>query len=181
MQHFVDEEASSLASLPTEVLVRIISLVPSVEDIGRLDCASQTFHAGSSSAPPPVEQALRERAAAAGHGLPAALPEGEASWTQMLCWDERRRRYGERAVAAGGMYHSLLIEGGGRLLTCGSETLDGGRPCAPPRRQTLAPRASAHLPTAPPPPTAHARAPLPRPPFFFAAACSAMGRLWSAS
>ena len=116
---------------------RLLKVAGRVEEIGRLDCVSHAFHG------PVVEEALRLRAAECGHAAAAALPEGEASWTQMLCWDERRRRYGERAVAAGGMYHSLLIEGGGRLLTCGSETLDGGRPCAPPRRQTLAPRARA--------------------------------------
>ena len=75
-----------------------------------------------------MEEALRQRAASAGYPLPDSLPDGEHSWTQKLCWDERRRRFGERAVVAGGMYHSVFIEGDGTLLTCGSATLDGGRP-----------------------------------------------------
>ena len=161
----VSDDSCRLLSLPPDVLVRIIALLPTVEDVGRLDCVCRAFHCDDVDAPkdiappadapadenssaaanvPPapiaptacacrptaslVEEALRLRAASGGYTLAAELPEGEASWTQKLCWDELRRRFGPRAVAAGGMYHSLLIEGGGTLLTCGSSTLDGGRP-----------------------------------------------------
>ena len=127
-------EPPTLLSLSSDLLVRIIALLPSVEDIGRLDCVCKALHRGYVPPPPPrpqappVEEALRQRAASAGYPLPDSLPDGEHSWTQKLCWDERRRRFGERAVVAGGMYHSVFIEGDGTLLTCGSATLDGGRP-----------------------------------------------------
>lgn len=75
-----------------------------------------------------VEEALRQRAAASGFPAPDVLPVGHCSWTQCLLWDERRRRFRDRAVVAGGMYHSVLIEGGGQVLTCGNALLDGGRP-----------------------------------------------------
>ena len=58
---------------------------------------------------PPIEEALRLRAHAGGQPVPSSLPEGEVSWTQKLCWDERRRRFGGRSVVAGGMYHSVFL------------------------------------------------------------------------
>lgn len=117
--------------------MRIIALT-SVEDIGRLDSTCHTFHSASETGrPSAVEEALRLRAHASAHTVPHVLPEGWSSWTQMLCWEERRHRFVEPPIAAGGMYHSLLIEGGGRLLTCGSATLDGGRPCAPHTRRAM--------------------------------------------
>ena len=124
-----------LTDLPNDVLTRVVSWLPTVEDIGRADCVCRAFHRGDSAPPPPppppispVEEALRQRAAASGHRVPSELPDGESSWIQKLCWDERRRRHGERAVVAGGMYHSAFVRGDGALLTCGNSTLDGGRP-----------------------------------------------------
>lgn len=126
--------AVTLLSLSPDLLVRIIALLPSVEDIGRLDCVCWSLHRGYVPPPPPpmelppIEEALRLRAHAGGQPVPSSLPEGEVSWTQKLCWDERRRRFGERSVVAGGMYHSVFIEGDGGVLSCGNATLDGGRP-----------------------------------------------------
>ena len=123
-------EPIQLGALSVDVLVAIMAALPTVEDVGRVDCTCRAFHRADEPAASrsPVEQALRLRAAAAGNVLPDSLPEGESSWTQRLCWDERRLRYGERAVVASGMYHSVFVEGDGQLLTCGNARLDGGRP-----------------------------------------------------
>ncbi len=117
-----------LLLLPSDALVRILVSLPTVEDLGRVDCVCSALHLPSLSSASPVEEALRVRASAAGVALPDTLPEGETSWVQKLCWDERRRRFGLPSVVAGGMYHSLIVDAAGRLLTCGDATLDGGRP-----------------------------------------------------
>ena len=117
-----DAPAAPLCALPSDVLVRILAALPTVEDLGRADCVCHGLHDDA------VEEALRLRAAAAGLRVPETLPEGETSWTQKLCWDERRRRFGRPSVVAGGMYHSLILDASGRLLSCGNATLDGGRP-----------------------------------------------------
>ena len=78
-----------------------------------------------------VELALRERAAERGATVPASLPEGEISWTQLLSWWDRRAALppGQRLTA--GANHSAFVDARGRLLTCGTEvggyTLTSGR------------------------------------------------------
>ena len=109
----------SLCSLPSELLARIISLLPSTEDIGRLDCVSREFRPK-----PPcsvVEEGLRLRVAQGGYTVAKALPAGQWTWVQALCWDERRRRCGGRAVMAAGDTHSVFVDVSGRLVICGTD------------------------------------------------------------
>ena len=113
-------EPFGLCSLPPDVLARIISLLPSTEDVGRLDCVSRAFH----PKPPGsvLEEGLRLRAMQRGHSVAMMLPAGQWSWVQALCWDERRRRYGGHGVVAdGNACLSAFVDAAGRLLTCGTE------------------------------------------------------------
>ena len=105
-----------LVELPTDCLARITAMLARVEDIGRLDCVCHAFHASSDGEPSVVEQGLRLRADSA---LLARLPDHERSWTQKLCWDERRRKSARFAPVAAGAMHSVFIDAAGSLLTCG--------------------------------------------------------------
>lgn len=111
-----------LTDLPPELIAHIVSLVPTVEDCGRADCLSHIFHGQMASAPSPpsiVEEALRLRAAAGSHVVADELPLTEHSWTQKLCWDERRRRTNRRVVVSSESMHSAFIDASGALLTRG--------------------------------------------------------------
>ena len=81
-------------------------------DLGRTSCTCRTFRTLAAVA-------LRQRAGLCSEG-DAPLPEGEASWTQLLFWRERRRpRCGD--VLAAGRMHSAFADAEGRLLTCGTD------------------------------------------------------------
>ena len=107
-----------LLELPPELLARIVSLLPSADDVGRLDCVSHAFHtAGEPPLPSVVEDALRMRRAST--SIPEELPAQELSWTQKLLWDERRLQLGRPAVVAAGAMHSVFIDPSSCLLICG--------------------------------------------------------------
>ncbi len=68
----------------------------------------------------PVDEALRERAAARGHVSPGRLPDGATSWVAHLAWLERRRDEAWAPVAAYTMSSFFAAEGG-QLMSCGTE------------------------------------------------------------
>ena len=130
-----DEPEARLLVLPTEVLVELLQAL-TANDLARVDQLCHAFHTPAfgrtfSSEPgdrnqlctPPaatraqsvVEQALRRRAAAGGHTLPATLGS-EATWAQMLLWHERCRRWSTAQVASG-FRHSVFVNGNGEVLT----------------------------------------------------------------
>jgi len=105
----LEQRHGLLTSLPTELLVHIVALAHSVEDICRLDCVSSAFHCGPShtlqemdepsvveqthcdptNEPSVVEMALRIRARAYSSLIPDQLPAGVVSWAQLLLRVER--------------------------------------------------------------------------------------------
>ena len=101
----------TIDSLPPELLVSVL-VCGSTYDLGRMSCTCRTFRTLAAVA-------LRQRAGLCSEG-DAPLPEGEASWTQLLFWRERRRpRCGD--VLAAGRMHSAFADADGRLLTCGTD------------------------------------------------------------
>ena len=101
----------TIDSLPPELLVSVL-VCGSTYDLGRMSCTCRTFRTLAAVA-------LRQRAGLCSGG-DAPLPEGEASWTQLLFWRERRRpRCGD--VLAAGRMHSAFADAEGRLLTCGTD------------------------------------------------------------
>eukprot|EP00966_Prymnesium_polylepis_P117596 2718924-Prymnesium_polylepis.1 len=118
-----DAPSPTMPDLPPDLLSRVVSLLPAVEDIGRVDCVGRPFHA----APPsvvrensPVAEGLRLRAASRGGTRPVELGEG-AALTQALCLAELRERAGCRQPLSAGDSHHALVNAEGRLLTCGTE------------------------------------------------------------
>ena len=104
-------------SLIPELLAEVVRWLPSPVDIASLDCTSRLFHLGAPRSP--VEEGLRLRAEAAERAVVAALPAGETSWTQWLLWEERRLLLACSPVVASCAYHSVFVDAGGQLLTCG--------------------------------------------------------------
>ena len=77
--------APSLLSLPPEMAAAVLKRL-GPRDLARVERACRAFR----GPPSLVELALRERAAERGATVPAALPQGEVSWTQLLAWWDRR-------------------------------------------------------------------------------------------
>ena len=100
----------TIDSLPPELLVSVL-ICGCTYDLGRLSCTCRNFQTL-------VGVALRQRAGLCSESDP--LPEGEVSWTQLLCWRERRRPRCGNVLAAGRM-HSAFADAEGRLLTCGTD------------------------------------------------------------
>ena len=117
----LDTVPMTLLQLPPDVLLLVFC---------RLDLRSLVRIAATCSMlyrdPPPrpmtpVEEALRERAAARGHASPVFIPEGgSTSWVPHLAWLERRREEAWVPVAAR-TYSSFFVAEGGRLISCGAE------------------------------------------------------------
>ena len=85
---------------------------PIVLGVGRraLNQVSHAFHSAPERQQSVVEQALRRRAAEGGHALPETLG-GEATWEQLLLWQERRRRWGTQQVVECGADHWVFLGG----------------------------------------------------------------------
>ena len=66
----------TIDSLPPELLVSVL-ICGCTYDLGRLSCTCRNFQTL-------VGVALRQRAGLCSESDP--LPEGEVSWTQLLCW-----------------------------------------------------------------------------------------------
>jgi len=68
-----------------------------------------------------VETELRRRAEARGLDVGSSLPEGATSWVACLLQGDRRYAQLRQAPLAVGPHHSIFVDTGGRLLTCGRE------------------------------------------------------------
>ena len=117
--------------MPVELLIELLRPL-TTNDLARVDQVSHAFHSAPQTAQPAterqqsvVEQALRRRAAEGGHALPETLG-GDATWEQLLLWQERRRRWGTQQVVECGAGHWVFVDSGGRVLTCGSERSSRG-------------------------------------------------------
>jgi len=64
---------------------------------------------------------LRRRAGARGLDVGSSLPEGATSWVACLLKRDRRDAQIRQAPLAVGYEHSIFVDKGGRLLTCGSD------------------------------------------------------------
>ena len=112
--------------LPVELLIELLRPL-TTDDLARVDQVSHAFHSAPQTAQPAterqqsvVEHALRRRAAEGGHTLPETLG-GEATWEQLLLWQERRRRWGTQQVVECGADFWVFVDSGGGVLTSGSE------------------------------------------------------------
>eukprot|EP00966_Prymnesium_polylepis_P325472 7381451-Prymnesium_polylepis.1 len=114
----------ALCDLPPELLTRVVALLPSAEDVGRIDCVCRAFH-GELRPPTVVEEALRLRAELQGREAllptPAEVSSGERM-AQALLRVERSAR--SASTIAAGANHSAFVDVEGRLLTCGQEERD---------------------------------------------------------
>ena len=103
--------SARLLDLPAELLVRALSHCGPA-DIARVAAVSLLFHASLAL------EGIRLRLKEAGFELPAQ-PEGEACAVRWLCFAALLRESNPPARAAAGLYHSLFIDGEGRLSSCG--------------------------------------------------------------
>jgi len=100
-----------LLDLPRELLERALSRCDSPVDIARAAAVSLLFHSLA-------EQGIRLWAQERGFEL-LAQPEGESCAVRWLCYSALLREANPPARAAAGHYHSLFIDGEGRLSSCG--------------------------------------------------------------
>ena len=103
-----------LLDLATDLLERILSRCDSPADIARVAAVSLLFHASL------AEEGIRLWVQVRGYELPAQ-PEGESCAVRWLCYSALLRESNPPAKAAAGGYHSVFIDGEGRLSSCGSE------------------------------------------------------------
>ena len=105
---------SLLLALPAELLARIISLCGSPVEIVRASGISRHFHELA-------KEALSLRAEELDYELltPSTGEEGTLQW---LCFVALLREANLKATLAAGEWHSLFIDGEGRLCSCGTET-----------------------------------------------------------
>ena len=95
-------EELTLLALPSELLPEPLHHLATL-DLSSVDQLCHAFHSAAPGAQSVVEQALRLRAAAAGHAVPEALGR-EGSWVQLLLWEERRRWRGGRGPRRSGSW-----------------------------------------------------------------------------
>ena len=108
-----DTPPLALLDLPREHLLRVLSRCDSPVDIARVAPVSHLFHASL------AEEGIRLWAQERGFELPAQ-PEGEGCAVRWLCCSALLREANPPARAAAGIWHSLFIDGEGRLSSCGS-------------------------------------------------------------
>jgi len=120
------QASSPLLQLPAELLTVILSRLDT-RDLARLaaTCLSLCRDAPTPPPPPraigPVETELRRRAGARGLDVGSSLPEGATSWVACLLKRDRRDAQMRQVPLAVGLEHSIFVDKGGRLLTCGSD------------------------------------------------------------
>ena len=102
-----------LLDLPTELLLRALARCHSPLDIARVAAVSLLFHASL------AVEGIRLWAQERGFELPA-LPEGEGCAVRWLCYSALLCESNPPARAAAGQWHSLFIDGEGRLSSCGT-------------------------------------------------------------
>ena len=103
---------SLLLALPTELLARIISLCSSPVEIVRASVISRHFHELA-------KEAMSLRAEELDYELSTHPEEGTLKG---LCFVALLREANLKATLAAGEWHSLFIDGEGRLCSCGTET-----------------------------------------------------------
>ena len=101
-----------LLDLPTDLLERALSHCDPA-DIARVAAVSLLFHASLAA------EAIRVWAQERGFELPAQ-PEGESCAVRWLCFAALLCESNQPARAAAGNWHSLFIDGEGRLSSCGT-------------------------------------------------------------
>ena len=113
---------SLLLALPTELLARIISLCSSPVEIVRASAISRHFHELA-------KEAMSLRAEELDYELPTHPEEStlkpthpEEGTLKGLCFVALLREANLKATLAAGEWHSLFIDGEGRLCSCGTET-----------------------------------------------------------
>jgi hypothetical protein len=88
----MDATSTSLAMLPTMLLGKVVSWLPSMPpslfDVAHLDGTSRLFRVSAPRSA--VEEGLRLRAEAAGRSVETALPACEMSWAQWLLCEVHR-------------------------------------------------------------------------------------------
>jgi len=125
------QAGSALLQLPAELLAVILSRL-NTRDLARLAATCRSLCRDAPTPPPPprqigpLEAELRRRAEARGLDVGSSLPEGATSWVVCLLKRDRRDAQIRQAPLAVGDEHSIFLDKGGRLLTCGS---DYGRQC----------------------------------------------------
>jgi len=125
---FSAQADSLLLQLPAELLADILSRFDT-GDLARLAATCRSLCRDAPTPPPPprtigpVEAELRRRAEARGLDVGSSLPDRATSWVACLLKRDRRDAQLWRAPLAVGRYHSIFVDKGGRLLTCGSDHL----------------------------------------------------------
>jgi hypothetical protein len=112
-----DQAPLTLLQLPAEALVLVFGRL----NMCSLACIAATCSEVFREPMNPVEEALRQRAAARGRMCPDRLPQDFSSWPSHLAWLERRRDNSWAPVTAGATVWSLFVAEGGRLMRCGAE------------------------------------------------------------
>jgi len=125
------QASSPLLQLPAELLSVILSNLDAC-DLARLAATGRLLCRDAPTPPPPpraigpVETELRRRAEACGLDAGSSLPEGATSWVERLLKRECRDAQRRQTPLAAGHEHSIFVDKGGRLLTCGRD-LDSTR------------------------------------------------------
>ena len=123
------QTASRLLQLPAELLSVILSRLDT-GDLARLAATCRSLCRDALTPPPPpraigpVEEELRRRTEARGLDVGSSLPEGSTSWVACLLKRDRRDAQMRQAPLAVGPDHSIFVDTGGRLLTCGRNSVD---------------------------------------------------------
>jgi hypothetical protein len=122
----VAQAASQLLQLPAELMSVIMSRLDT-RDLARLAATCRSLCRDAQTPPPPpcaigpVEAELRRRAEARGLDVGSFLPEGATSWVACMLKRDRRDAQMRQAPLAVGYTHSIFVDNGGRLLTCGRD------------------------------------------------------------
>jgi len=117
-----------LSEVPAELMSIILSHLD-LHDLARLAATCRSLCRDAPTPPPPpraiwpVEIELRRRAEARGLDVGSSLPEGAASWVACLLKRDRRDTQLRQAPLAVGSKHSIFVDKGGRLLTCGRDRI----------------------------------------------------------
>jgi alpha-tubulin suppressor-like RCC1 family protein len=121
------QAASRLLQLPAELLAVTLSHFDT-RDLARLAATCRWLSRDATPSPSaigPVETELRLRAGARGLDVDTPLLEGGTSCVTSLLKRDRRDAQLRQAPLAVGALHSIFVDKGGRLLTCGRGILVG--------------------------------------------------------
>jgi len=122
------QAASPLLQLPAELLTAILSRLDTRE-LARLAATCRSLCRDAPTPPPPprqigpVEAELRRRFETRDLDVGSSLPEGTTSWVACLLKRDRRDAQMRQAPLAVEDEHSIFVDKGGRLLTCGCDYL----------------------------------------------------------